>query len=58
MTGTEITFICSAGYTSNVLVETMIIYIFLVRVAFDLQSYPKNTGTWIFVTEIAITKAK
>ena len=57
VTGTGI-FICSAGYAPNVLVETIIIYIFLGKVAFDLQNYPKNTGTWIFITEIVITKAK
>ena len=38
-------FICSAGYTPNVLVETIIIYIFLVKIAFHLQNYPKDTGT-------------
>ena len=43
-TGTGI-FICSAGYTPNVLAERNIIYIFLVKVAFHLQNYHKNTGT-------------
>ena len=45
VTGTGIIFICSAGYTPDVLAETIIINIFLVKVAFHLQNYPKNTGT-------------
>ena len=37
-------------YTPNVLVETYIIYIFLVKVTFHLQQCHKNTRTKIFVS--------
>ena len=58
VTGVGIIFISGAGYTPNVLVETIIFYIFLVKVAFGFQNYPKNAGTWIFIPETVITKAK
>ena len=37
-------------YTPNVLVETYIIYIFLVNVTFYLQKWHKNTRTKISVS--------